>query len=118
MVRHDTTTDDHGDSQGDGKELPGQCDAWAQTPHWVIQRYAADGAPRVMVCMIGSVRLQIFRHIAHPGRWVAASCGIIHDLLLSSITVAEAQEEALQQVRSRIAPPVAVPGDLAVEVAR
>jgi len=118
MVRHDNTTDDRGDNRGDGKELPGQCDAWAQVPHWVIQRYAADGTPRVMVCMIGSVRLQIFRHIAHPGRWVAASCGIIHDQLLSSTTVAEAQEEAIQQVRSRITSPVAMPGDFIVEVAR
>ena len=70
-------------------------------PVWVVIRHDHAGAPHAVICHVEGIRLQIFRHVAFPGRWVAYACGVLQDLLLQATTLESAQEEALEQLHSR-----------------
>jgi len=70
-------------------------------PAWVVIRHDHAGAPHAVICHVEGIRLQIFRHVAFPGRWVAYACGVLQDLLLQATTLELAQAEALEQLHSR-----------------
>jgi len=70
---------------------------------WMLVRKNPDGTPRIVACIVGGIRLQLYRHIAYPDRWVAYSATYLSDVVLRATELAQAQGEALACLRGKLA---------------
>lgn len=73
---------------------------------WQISRRGRGGEPTSTITVIAGVRLQVYRHVAHPKAWTAYARSFLSDVVLTAEELEAAKCEALALLQDARAQPI------------